>query len=98
MFSSFLEEVLEGIQPEIITSLQEKLDDTCIENLQIKTRKCAITLLGLRPHAIVCVGTPGREEESYLCIPYERNPDNSFDITGDILKITPEQVVQLKGK
>jgi 4-hydroxy-L-threonine phosphate dehydrogenase PdxA len=96
--TSFLDEVLEGIQPEVITSLQGKLDDTFTKNLQIETRKCAITLLGLRPHAIVCLGTPGREEKTYLCVPYEKNPDDTFDITGQIMKITPEQVVQLKQR
>lgn len=94
---SFLEEVLDGIQPDVIACLQGRLSPPFVDNIQIKTQKCALTLLDHTPHAIVCVGQQERIEEDYFCIPYQKNPDDLFEI-GQIMRISPEQVIRLKQR
>ena len=93
----FLHEVLEGIQPDVIALLQDRLAPPFSDNIQIQTHNCALAVLDRETYAIVCAKNPEHPEEDYLFVQYQKNPDDTFTI-GQVFFLTPEQVVKMKKR
>lgn len=95
--TKFLHEVLQGIQPEVITRLQGQLAHPFVNNIQIQAHKSALTLLDRDTYAVVCVQTPGRTEQDFLFVQYQKNPDDTFTV-GQVFFLWPREVVQLRQR
>jgi hypothetical protein len=93
----FLHEVLEGIQPDVISRLQERLAQPFSDNIQIQSHRSALAVLDEKTYAIVCAKNPKYPEEDYLFVQYQKNPDDTFTI-GQVYFLTPEEVVRMKKR
>jgi hypothetical protein len=93
----FLHEVLAGIQPDVITELQGRLASPFVANIQIRAEKSALTILNRDTYAVVCVQQPGRSEQDFLYVQYQKNPDDTYSVLG-VYYLTPEEVVRLRRR
>ncbi len=93
----FLHEVLEGIQPDVISHLQWRLAQPFSDDIQIQAHKSALAVLDEETYAIVCAKNPKYPEEDYLFIQYQKNPDDTYRI-GQVFFLTPEEVVRMKKR
>lgn len=93
----FLDEVLQGIQPDIITELRGRLEPRFAENIQIQAHQSALTLLGTDTYAVVCVQNPKYPEQDFLFVKYQKNPDNTYSIS-DVFYLRPEEVMNMRHR